>query len=133
MDKLENHYRDLEHFKTCVNIARNHFTGGKYINALYPRYTHLEGITRERAKTIYEEEMISRKENYIKVGQIKSCATKTYRVDYANEYQTILDVMDILGSDYVDENYMEYVLKHAEIFYDTYSQQLNEIEEEKDK
>jgi len=133
MEKLKNRYKDLQHFKTSVMIARNHFNGGEYINVLYPRYTHPEGITRERAKTLYEEEMISRKENYGKVSQIKSCATKTYRVDYANDYKTILEVIDILGQDYVDEEDFEYVLENAEDIYLSFYKQKHDPEEEKEK
>jgi len=133
MEKIKNHYKDLEHFKTSVTIARNHFNGGEYINVIFPRYTHPEGITRARAKTLYEEEMISRKKNNSDVGQIKTSVTRVFKVDYANDYQTILEVMDMLGIDYIDENYLEYVLRHAEIFYNTYFEQQSENEEEKGK
>ena len=126
MDKLKNRYKDLENFKICVNIAKNHFNGGEYINVIMPKYTHLGRITREEATKICEEEKLSRKKNNSLVGQVKLMFTRVYKVDYVNDYSTMLEVMDILNQDYVDEDDFEYVLANAEEIYNSFYEQENE-------
>ena len=129
MEKIKNHYSDLKHFKTSVIIARNHFNGGEFINVVVPKYTHPNGITREEARKLYEEEMISRKKNNSIVGQIKTFVTRVFKVDYANDYKTIQEIMDILEQDFVDVEDFEYVLANAEVLYNSFYEKNNENEE----
>ena len=65
-------YRFLKH----IEFIRGYFKDGEWIDVVNPEHLHLEGISRQEAKFLYEKECKKKKKYDSVLGRIKSTVTQ---------------------------------------------------------